>query len=113
MQQSTRSCSQCTGSKYLETDLNAEIDSLFKLLLGKRLRLLIIHNTLVFSCRANGPFQFFHAELMALSNFFHETKADSAYDKGPVWYFDAYRLTNKGGTSYQHFFDSIYIFVRN
>ena len=46
---------------------------------------------------------FFYAELMALSNFFHETKADSAYDKGPVWYFDAYRLTNKGGTSYQHF----------
>ena len=48
---------------------------------------------------------------MALSNFFHETEADSAYDKGPVWYFDAYRLTNKGGTSYQHFFDSIYIYI--
>ena len=51
---------------------------------------------------------------MALFNFFHETEADSAYDKGPVWYFDAYRLTNKGGTSYQHFSDSIYInFVWN
>ena len=47
---------------------------------------------------------------MALSNFFHETEADSAYDKGPVWYFDAYRLTNKGGTSYQYCFDR-YIYL--
>ena len=42
------------------------------------------------------------------SIFFHETEADSAYDKGPARYFGAYRLTNKGGTSYEH----IYIFVR-
>ena len=40
---------------------------------------------------------------MALFNFFHETEADSAYDKGPIRYFDAYRLTNKGGASYHHF----------
>ena len=46
---------------------------------------------------------------MALFNFFHETETDSAYDKGPVQYFDAYRLTDKGGASYQHFSDSIYI----
>ena len=40
---------------------------------------------------------------MALFNFFHETEADSAYDKGPIRYFDAYRLTNKSGASYHHF----------
>ena len=40
---------------------------------------------------------------MTLFNFFHETEADSAYDKGPIQYFDAYRLTNKGGASYHHF----------
>ena len=40
---------------------------------------------------------------MALFNFFHETEADSAYDKSPIRYFDAYRLTNKGGASYYHF----------
>ena len=40
---------------------------------------------------------------MALFNIFHETEADSAYDKGPIGYFDAYRLTNKGGASYHHF----------
>ena len=40
---------------------------------------------------------------MALFNFVHETEADSAYDKGPIRYFDAYRLTNKGGASYHHF----------
>ena len=40
---------------------------------------------------------------MALFNFFHETGADSAYAKGPMRYFDTYRLTNKGGASYHHF----------
>ena len=45
---------------------------------------------------------------MALFNFSsRETKADSVYDKGLLRYFDVHRLTNKGGTSYQHFFDSI------
>ena len=48
---------------------------------------------------------------MALFNFFHETEADSAYDKGPIRYFDAYRLTNKGGASYHHFFDSIHTYI--
>ena len=48
---------------------------------------------------------------MALFNLFHETEADSAYDKGLVRYFDAYRLTNKGGTSYQYFSNSIYIYI--
>ena len=40
---------------------------------------------------------------MVLFNFLYETEADSAYDKGPIRYFDAYRLTNKGGASYHHF----------
>ena len=46
--------------------------------------------------------------------FFHETGADSAYDKCPIRYFDAYGLTNKGGASYYHFFDTytyIYIYI--
>ena len=45
---------------------------------------------------------------MALFNVFHETEADSAYDKGPIRYFDAYRLKNKGGASYHHFYIYIY-----
>ena len=48
---------------------------------------------------------------MALFNVFHETEADSAYDKGPIRYFDAYRLKNKGGASYHHFFDSIHTYI--
>ena len=48
---------------------------------------------------------------MALFNFFHETEADSAYDKGPVRYSHAHRLTKKGGTSYRYFSDSIYIYI--
>ena len=48
---------------------------------------------------------------MALFIFFHKTEADSAYDKGPIQYFDAYRLTNKGDASYQHFFDLIHIHI--
>ena len=48
---------------------------------------------------------------MALFNFsLHEREADSAYDKGLLRYFDAYRLTNKGRASCQHLFDLIYIF---
>ena len=50
---------------------------------------------------------------MALFNFFHETEADRAYDKGPIRYFDTYGLINKGGASYQHFpIRYTYIFVR-
>ena len=48
---------------------------------------------------------------MVLFNFFHETEPESAYDKGPIRYFDAYKLTNKGGASYQHFYDSIYMYL--
>ena len=48
---------------------------------------------------------------MALFNVFHETEADSAYDKGPIRYFDAYRLKNKVGASYHHFFDTIHTYI--
>ena len=41
---------------------------------------------------------------MALINFsLCETEPDSAYDKGPLRYFDTYKLTNKGGASFNIF----------